>query len=140
MTNLAEANGITVQLVADERRLSILPKYAGTRNMAKLEAAIFHTMREYCSAYQGGYWYMYELSNGAFYMAPGRDEILPMFCGSNYYEGEMSADAAGIVACLVAFNKMAWHTQEPRFIDLFYALRHFAAYHEESAEIFRAID
>lgn len=139
MTVLAENSGITAKLVSEEKRLEILPKYAGSR-MIQLEAAIFDAMREYCRDYQGGYWYMYELTNGSFYMAPGRDEMLPMSCAGNFYDGRMSADAAGIVACLVGMNRMAWKTREDRFIDLFFALRHFAAYHEESGEIFAAID
>ncbi len=139
MTNLAETNGITATLVVESQRLAILPRYAG-QHMAALESAIFHAMREYCREYQGGYWYMYELSNGSFYMAPGRDEKLPMACAGNYYEGTMSADAAGIVACLVGFNRLAWKTRDQRFVDLFHALRHFAAYHPENSAIFAAID
>ena len=80
---------------------------------------------------------MWELSNGAFYMAPGdKTETYPMSCAGNWYEGTMSADAAGIVACLVAFNRMAWHTREDRFTNLFYGLREWALEHPEAKEIF----
>jgi hypothetical protein len=126
--------------VNDADRMNILPRYAG-RHFMLLEGLIYKVMGEYSEAYNGGYWIMWELSNGAFYMAPGdQSETYPMSCAGNWYEGTMSADAAGIVACLVAFNRMAWHTREDRFTDLFYALREWAAEHPESAEIFRAID
>ncbi|WP_407240737.1 antirestriction protein [Escherichia coli] len=40
---------------------------------------------------------MWELSNGGFYMAPARDEMLNIEA-MNYFSGQMSADAAGITA------------------------------------------
>lgn len=130
---------ITAKLVSESKRLSILPKYTG-KNFGSVEASIFDAMREYCSDYQGGYWYMYELSNGAFYMAPGRDEMLPISCAGNFYDGSMTADAAGLVASLVGINRVVWKTESQQLINLFYALRDFALEHKEAEEIFKAID
>lgn len=126
--------------VIEAERINILPRYAG-RHFMFLEGLIYQVMGEYSEAYNGGYWIMWELSNGAFYMAPGdQSETYPMSCATNWYSGTMSADAAGVVACLIAFNRLAWHTREQRFSDLFYALREWAAEHPEADEIFRAID
>lgn len=127
-------------IVNDADRINILPRYAG-RHFIQLERLIYNVMGEYSEDYNGGFWIMWELSNGAFYMAPGdKTETYTMSCAGNWYEGTMSADAAGIVACLVAFNRMAWHTCEDRFINLFYALREWALEHPEAKEIFAAID
>lgn len=133
---------ITRTRVAERSRLNILPRYAGA-HMAKLESTIYQVLREYCDTYQGGYWEMYELSNGAFYMAPGTVEPMAMKCAGNWYDGAMTADAAGIVACLVAINRLAWGTTgaaRDRFVTLFYALRDYAIEHAEAAEILGAID
>lgn len=134
-----ENQQITVSLVSNRKRMSILPKYAG-KHMMMVEAMIFDAMREYCNDYQGGCWYMYELTNGGFYMAPGRAETLAMSCAGNFYEGTMSADAAGVVATLVGINRAVWRTHSEPLTTLFYAVREFAMQHKESADILRAID
>lgn len=140
MTEQAIEIPLICSRVSDEQRMNILPRYAGKHFML-LEGLIYKVMGEYSEAYQGGYWIMWELSNGAFYMAPGdRRETFPMICAGNWYSGTMTADAAGVVACLVAFNRLAWHTREERFINLFYGLREWAAEHPEASEIFAAID
>lgn len=137
---LAEENQqITMKLVSTKNRMSILPKYAG-KHMMHVEALIFDAMREYCDDYQGGHWYLYELSNGGFYMAPGREETLAMHCAGNFFEGTMSADAAGLVASLVGINRVLWKTNSEQLNTLFYAVREFAIQHKESRDILRAID
>lgn len=138
-----EVAEITRKLVAENDRLAILPRYAGAHGVL-LESAIYIALSEYCDAYQGGYWDYFELSNGAVYMAPtGMAEPLAMSCASNWYDGTMSADAAGITATLVGLNRMAWGTDgavRDRFVNLFYALREYALDHPEAGEIMRAID
>lgn len=124
--------------VSENRRMSILPRYAG-KHFLTMERLIYTVMREYCATYSGGSWTMWEIPGG-FVMTPDLPGTLQMCHGENYYEGAMSADAAGITACLIAFNRMAWHTREDRFSDLYHALREWAFDHPESAEITRAID
>lgn len=131
---------IVRHLVKDDRRFGILPKYAGKHFLA-LECTIFNVMGEYCEHYKGGLWTMWELSNGSFYMSPQlSDSDVVMRCSANHYEGSMSADAAGIVSCLVAFNRLTWSTRDERLCDLFYGLRDWAIQHPECREILRAID
>jgi len=48
-----------------------------------------------------GYWEMYVLSNGGFYMAPVLDGLYQVSC-MNGYEGSLSADGLGITVCLYA--------------------------------------
>ncbi len=140
MNNEAIETPLICSRVAESQRMNILPRYTG-RHFMLMEGLIYKVMGEYSEAYNGGHWIMWELSNGGFYMAPGdKNKTFPMCCDGNYYSGTMSADAAGVVACLVAFNRMAWHTRDQRFSDLFYALREWAAEHPEAAEIFKAID
>ena len=140
MTEQTIASPIICSRVEVAQRMDILPRYAGERMMI-LERLIFDSMRQYCVEYTGGYWEMWELSNGGFYMAPSGEPKTYAIAGPyNYYSGVMSADAAGIVACLIAFNRLACSTVEDRFINLFHNLRAWAKEHPEADEILSAID
>ena len=126
-------------LVLGHKRAAILPRYAGDHYLS-LEATIYGVMGSLCPLYNGGYWQMFELNNGTFFMVPeGFDEI-DVTVEGNYFSRTLSAEAAGIVACLMAFNRMAWRTRDERFNDLFYCLRDFAGEHKEAGAIFAAID
>lgn len=125
---------ITATLMALEKRLAALPHYFG-RNCIKFENNVFAWMRHLSSEYTGGFWNFYELSNGGFFMAPAQDAIT-LCCEGNYYEGTMSAEAAGIVVCLYAMSNANFDFPE----DLYWNLRDYAADHAEAEEIFAAID
>ena len=121
------------------RRMQILPRYFG-RHMTVAEAMVYRSLEFLCQEYSGGYWEFYELSNGGFYMAPVTDRRMRIQCAGNGFDGEMSADAAGVVACLMAFNALVWKTRDEHFEHLFYCLREFASDHPESCAISAAID
>lgn len=116
---------------------SIIPRAQRSRLLAKpLEREIMHTMRMICDDYQGGPWEFYELSHcKAVYIAPGKDDQLNIKVAGTYYEGTMTADAAGITATLIALKKMANTTHHPRFTDQYLALRLFACGHPEQSKI-----
>lgn len=131
---------IICALVADDDRANFLPKFLGFDTLI-FELTTYHVLSEYCPEYKGGYWVMWELSNGGFYMSPGRkDETYSMSCAGNYFDGVMTADAAGIVACLVALSRMLWRKPEEKLNNLFYRLRDWAGEHPEADKIFAAID
>lgn len=140
-TGVAETLPITRSQVPDDRRMAVLPHYAG-QHYLRLEMMIYRSMEHYCQAYQGGYWSFWELSNGSFYMVPELGtEPVRMVGPGNWFDGTMSLDAAGIVACLVAFNHMSWSgSDQDRFIELFYGLRDWAGQHAECGSIMAAID
>jgi hypothetical protein len=125
--------------VPDSKRTNTLPRHFGQQLMMG-EAWVYQSLRSLCKAYTGGLWDFFELSNGGFYMTPRQDGPLRIQCEGNGFDGTMSCDAAGIVACLLAFNALAWQTCEAHFGELFYQLRDFAAQHAEAASIFAAID
>lgn len=139
MNQAAETRSIVATLVPEERRMEILPRYFG-RYMILGENTVYTAMESLCDTYHGGSWDYVELSNGAFYMAPRTEGPLPISCDGNGYTGEMSRDAAGIVATLFALNAMAWSTEDETFTRLYYALLDFVAPHPEAREIFAAID
>ncbi len=125
--------------VPESKRMNTLPRYLG-RQLMMGEALIYQSLQSVCDAYSGGFWDIFELSNGGFYMIPRLEGPLRIQCEGNGFDGEMSCDAAGIVACLMAFNALAWQTREMHFGELFYQLRDFAAQHAEAASILAAID
>jgi hypothetical protein len=135
------ASNIAVRAVRvpDSKRLNTLPRHLGREWMIG-EALVYQSLQSVCEAYSGGLWDFFELSSGGFYMTPRMDGPLHIQCKVNGFSGQMSCDAAGIMACLMAFNVLAWHTRETHFGQLFYQLRDFAAQHAEAASIFAAID
>ncbi|MBR8024569.1 antirestriction protein [Burkholderia cenocepacia] len=139
MTQASETCAITATIVPDERRMDILPRYFGS-HMIRAEVAVYTAMSSLCATYHGGFWDYVELSNGAFYMAPRLSDPLPITCDGNGYGGEMSSDAAGIVATLFALNAMAWSTEDAAFTDLYHRVLAFVPCHAEAREIFAAID
>ena len=136
---LAPNAAVKAVRVPDSKRMNTLPRYFG-RQLMTGEALVYQSLQFVCETYSGGLWDFFELSNGGFYMAPRLEEPLRIQCDGNGFDGDMSCDAAGIVACLMAFNALAWQTREAHFGELFYHLRDFAAQHVEAASIFAAID
>jgi Antirestriction protein len=130
---------LTATRVPETKRAYTLPRHLG-RQLLMGEALVYQSLQSICEAYSGGFWDFFELSNGGFYMAPRMEEPLRIQCEGNGFDGGMSCDAAGIVACMMAFNALAWQTREAHFGELFYQLSAFAAQHTEAASIFAAID
>ncbi|HGN1759902.1 TPA: antirestriction protein [Proteus mirabilis] len=101
------------------------------------------------SVYGDTIWESVEVSNGAFYVIPHsipQDSFECSWAG-NYFEGELSKDAFGIVVSLYAFNALAWafadrsEKLQEQFVTLYYALRDYALdHHPERSSIARAID
>ncbi|OOG28854.1 hypothetical protein B1C78_00530 [Thioalkalivibrio denitrificans] len=133
------AAAVTAVQVPGDERIGTMPSVFG-KHMIVAEAMVYDMMGRLCDTYHGAYWQFFRLSNGGFYMAPEHDGNMKISWPMNGYEGEMSPDAAGIVACLFAFSLMAERTTDERFIDLFHALREFAAGHPECRKILAAID
>lgn len=130
---------ILATLVNDEARLNCLPRFFGNR-CVMVENAVFTMMGIMCADYHGAFWQFFELSNGGFYMVPKTDNRFHMTCDGNGFEGDVSADAAGIIACLMAFSHLSFQLEDDRIIDAFHRLRDFASDHSEAGLIFSAID
>jgi hypothetical protein len=135
---------VVANLVAEGDRLSFLPTFFGSRLMLRGEALVFGWLDHLSEDYNGGYWHFYTLTNGGFYLAPAMDERLQLSVAGNGFEGDLSADAAGIVATLFALGQLAAEVQDTdegaALIDHYYWLRSFALDHAEARSIFQAID
>ncbi|PZQ76994.1 MAG: antirestriction protein [Variovorax paradoxus] len=144
-TTQAESLVPVARLVSDAERMDFLPFYFGPRLMALGEHEVYCWMGELCKDYRGGFWNFYEVSNGGFYMAPATAQRFQVAVEGNGFEGELSADAAGIVATLftlshLCFAEGAKGDGGAALVDSFHALRDFVSTHPEAALILRAID
>lgn len=124
----------------DELRLDFLFNRV-SKHFLQYEHATFAYMDEVCKAYTGGYWDFYDLSNGGFYMAlTDREEELPILGINNGFDGSMSPDTAGIAVSLIVQSRFAWKYQPEPYSQYYYALRDYAAQHEEAPSIFGFIN
>ncbi len=130
---------ITANLLPEESRMGFLPAFFGQAMMIG-EGLVYCWMRNLSEDYQGGYWDYFKLSNGGFYMAPRTSKTFRVLVAGNYFEGELSADAAGIVATLYALCELANRTASDRIVDLYHLLRDYASEHPDAGQIFAAID
>lgn len=128
----------TSRQVPEHRRMSCVFRSFG-RYSVTIEQYAQNVMRESCAAYSGGLWDYYELSNAGFYMVPtGADTY--QVSRSNYFEGELSAEAVGIMVTLAAIMT-AWGRYEIDLMGLRYeSLIDYAREHAEWPLIRAALD
>lgn len=133
---------ISSRLVPETERMDFVDKLFGIKYVLKLEPTIFQ-FAEHLAApqYSGGYWQFYALSNAGFYMAPRTDTIFSI-SSDNGFEGQMSADALGVTACLYAYSHLSF--TEGAFGETcaqhYHWLREYAMDHAEARAIIAAID
>lgn len=134
---------LTATVVPDEERLRFWPRYFGSiTQWITLEPRVFAWMDRLCAGYSGGIWDFYTLSNGGAFMAPEVEEEAPwlLFNSLNGSEAEVSAEAAGIVACLMAYSHHACRTECAAMTEHYYRLRDYALNHSERSAIMHIID
>lgn len=130
-----------VAVVPDTQRITFLPRLFGEQHFFMAETQLFATMRRLSPAdYGGGFWEFYERGGEPLYLAPKSQDRLRISWDGNGYEGEVSADAAGIIATLFTLSDLAITHQDPLLGDAFHRLYEFARGHPEAAEIGSAID
>ncbi|AZK89887.1 antirestriction protein [Xanthomonas oryzae] len=143
MNTTATLHVVTASAVPEDKRLDFLPAFFGPSLMLYGEALVYKWMGRLSRHYSGGLWQFHTLSNGGRYMAPTTPERLRITVAGNEFDGELSADAAGIVATLFALGQLAATEADDtrdQFVYLFHWLREYAAEHAEARLIFRAID
>lgn len=132
---------ITSSLVPESARMDTVDKLFGIQYVLKLEPTVFQFAEHLAENYDYGYWQFYTLSNSGFYMALRSDTIYNVSC-DNGFEGQMTADALGIVACLYAYSNLSFGDGEFAVIcaNHYHWLREYAMDHAEVRSILRAID
>jgi hypothetical protein len=139
---IEEPTSVTRHLVPEDQRLAVTAELFGAHFPLQIEPVIYGITERMAEAYSGGYWLMYTLDNGGFYMAPDDDRVFAVSC-DNYYTGELSADALGVVATLYAFSHCSFSRNEGFgrvCAQHYHWLREFMYEHPEVAAILGAID
>lgn len=129
----------TAAAVPQAARTNCLPRLFGS-NCVRVESAIINMLGRLCEDYSGGYWQFYTLQNGGFYMAPDSDQPFRLQWDGNGYEGSVSADAAGVIACLMAFSNLSFLIDDARIATAYQLLRDCVSSHPEARAIFSATD
>ena len=134
---------ITASAVPDELRIGFWPQHFGTiPQWITLEPRIFAWMDHLCVDYYGGIWNFSTLSNGGAFMSPEAesDEKWTLFNNMNGNGAELTSEAAGIVACLMAYSHHACRTECDAMTEHYYRLRDYALNHPECSAIMHLID
>ena len=135
---------ITVKrvLVPEDRRLAVTAELFGAWFPTRIEPVVYTFAERLSKDYTGGYWDFYTLSNGGFYMTPADNRRYHVLC-KNQFEGDLSADAYGITACLYAYSNLSFAGPDA-FADIcfdhYHWLRDFMFVHPEVEVILGATD
>jgi len=144
MTECTEDTSVvTRRLIPEEQRLDATADRFGVWFPLTIEVAVYQITEHITQGeYTGGWWWLYDISNRGFYMAPDLDKSFQVSCDNNW-QGELSADALGITACLYAFSRLSYAEN----IELgklcaehYYLLREYMFDHPEVAAIVAATD
>lgn len=133
---------ITRQQVSDDKRIYHTAGIFGIHFPMRIEPFVFAMAEEMGHEYRGGLWQFYSLSNGGFYMAPDFDTKFTVSC-ENGFEGNLSADALGITACLYAYSHLSF-SENKGFAEIcakqYHWLREYMLEQPEARSILGAID
>lgn len=145
LSDTENATPLTATLLPDEQRSGFWPQHFGAiPQWITLEPHIFAWMDRFCADYCGGIWNFYALSNDGAFMAPepdgDDDEKWTMFNPMNGNGAKMSAEAAGIAVCLIAYSHHACRTGCDAMTEHYYRLRDYALNHPECNAIMQIID
>lgn len=138
---LPELSPHTATRVPDDRRMEFLPRLFGRHLLIIGEHTVFRFMETLSPGdYGGGLWDFYELGGQPLYLAPTSKPRYRLFCEGNGFEGEVSADAAGIIATLFAFSYLSFRHDDDELAEGYGRLYAYAADHPAASAIFQAID
>lgn len=138
MTN---QRAVSSSLVQEALRVKVTSTLFGNDFPFRLEPFIFGVARQLSKDYDGGYWTFNQLSNGGFYMAPEHDKPFAV-TAENGFDGQLSAEAFGIVVCLYAYSGLSFGSDRLAEVCAkhYHLLRAFALDHPEARSIMAATD
>jgi hypothetical protein len=134
-------NLVTRELVPESQRMAVTERLFGIHFPLQMEPTVFGITERMAEDYDGGYWDLYTLSNGGFYMAPSDERVFHVTC-ENQFEGDLSSDGIGVTACLYAYSHLSF--SDGRFGRVcaahYYHLREYMMEHPEVRAILGSID
>lgn len=128
-------------IVPEERRQEFLPTLFGRSLLIVAENAVYSLMERLSPLdYGGGVWDFYEHEGKPLFLAPQSKSRFRITGEITGFQGEVSAEAAGIIATLFAFSHLSFQYQSEHLSEGYGRLYAYSADHPEAAEIFQAID
>ena len=128
-------------LVPECRRMEFLPGLFGRKLMLVGERTVYQFMSWLAPEdYTGGMWRFHEQGRQPLFLSPDTEKRFRISCETNGYQGEVSAEAAGIIATLFALSHLSFRHEADQLADAYARLYAFAGDHAEAGEIFKAID
>ncbi|QTG17013.1 antirestriction protein (plasmid) [Agrobacterium tumefaciens] len=139
--SISEVTPQTASIVSDERRLEFLPTLFGRSLLIIAENAVYSLMEQLSPLdYGGGFWDFYEHEGKPLFLAPRSKSRFRITGEITGFQGEVSAEAAGIIATLFAFSHLSFRHLSDRLSEAYGRLYVYSAEHAEAAEIIEAID
>ena len=92
------------------------------------------------SDYGGGFWNFYEYAGQPLFMAPTSRPRFRIENQITEYSGEVSAEAAAIIATLFTFSHLSFRYESERLVNGYHRLYDYSTRHPEARAIFAAID
>ncbi|RVT74289.1 antirestriction protein [Agrobacterium sp. CNPSo 2736] len=139
--SISELTPQTASIVSDDRRLEFLPTLFGRSLRIIGENAVYSLMEQLSPLdYRGGFWNFYEHEGKPLFLAPRTKTRFRITGEITGFVGEVSAEAAGIIATLFAFSHLSFQYQSAQLSEGYARLYAYSADHTEAAEIFQAID
>lgn len=130
-----------VTVVSEARRMAFLPALFSPALILIGERAVYQFMSWLApDDYTGGLWHFHERDGQPLFMSPSDDKRFRIYCETNGYMGEVSAEAAGIIATLFALSHLSFRHEADQLSEAYMRLYGFAGDHPEAGEIFKAID
>ncbi len=127
--------------VQDDRREMFLPTLFGLPLLIVAENAVYTFMERLSPRdYGGGFWNFYERDGQPLFLAPAFRPRFRIESDITEYRGEISAEAAGIIATLFTFSHLSFRFECDLLVEGYDRLHAYSSGHPEASEIFQAID
>ncbi|WP_454859112.1 antirestriction protein [Rhizobium binxianense] len=128
-------------IVPEEARQDFLPTLFGRSHLIVAENAVYAWMERLSPLdYRGGSWDFFEHESKPLFLAPRSRTRFRITGDVTCFQGEVSAEAAGIIATMFAFSHLSFQVQSDRLVEGYERLYAYSADHPEASEIFQAID
>ena len=101
-----------------------------------------YTVMERLSPYDygGGFWNFYERDGQPLFLAPTSKPRFQIESGLTEFRGDVSAEAAGIIASLFTFSHLSFKFESDLLAEGYHRLLDYSDGHAEASAIFAAID
>lgn len=128
-------------IVPDDRRETFLPRLFGLPLLIVAENSVYSLMERLSPRdYGGGLWNFYEDAEQPLFLAPSSKPRFRIESQITEYRGEVSAEAAGIIATLFAFSHLSFRFESDFLAAGYERLHGYVDSHAEASAIYRAID